>query len=439
MSCRNTIAPYTSHSLPVSKAELKDFQALMDHFGVMNGSTPAIGELSSDNYHFSRSQWLTLTRLSQEAFIWHPLTYGRWAHEYEMIMTSNIALEGLTKIQRQRSNQAEWDLVKGCAHFYRAAAFFNLAQIFIRPFDSIFSKFEPGVPLSLSTDKSIVYIRGTVQETYDQIISDLDSSLLNLPVVPRANATPSFRSAHGMLARVYLAMGKYDKAFSHADLALKENSYLLDYSSLDKNALWPMPAPLTNKEIAILTYMEDTGIIAPVIQLTDLDLYQSYDPADLRKALFFTIGVDGDPIFKGSYSGNSTCFSGIANDELFLTRAECYARAGRTTGAMLDLNTLLAKRYENGRFIPLLATSPEQALTHILRERRKELVHRGLRWMDLKRLNKDARFAVTLKRKIGDLTFTLPPDDDRYLFLMPIKDVNWVLQNPRENIFMDNN
>jgi len=44
---------------------------------------------------------------------------------------------------------------------------------------------------------------------------------------------------------------------------------------------------------------------------------------------------------------------------------------------------------------------------------------RGQRWTDLKRLNKDSRFAVTLSRTVQGTTYTLPPNDPRYALLIP--------------------
>jgi hypothetical protein len=40
----------------------------------------------------------------------------------------------------------------------------------------------------------------------------------------------------------------------------------------------------------------------------------------------------------------------------------------------------------------------------------------GFRWADLKRLNKDPRFAKTITRKYLDQTFTIEPGGDRYQF-----------------------
>jgi len=86
---------------------------------------------------------------------------------------------------------------------------------------------------------------------------------------------------------------------------------------------------------------------------------------------------------------------------------------------MVDLDTLLVIRRKTDTYVPLTAGSADEALSIVLTERRKELVMRGLRWTDLGRLNEDSRFAKTLTRQIAGTSYTLPPNDPRYVLLIP--------------------
>ena len=104
---------------------------------------------------------------------------------------------------------------------------------------------------------------------------------------------------------------------------------------------------------------------------------------------------------------------------MYLIRAESYARKGDTQSAMSDLNTLLSARWTSEAFTQLTATDASDALRQILLERRKELLYRGLRWTDLRRLNKNPATAVTLTRVVGMQTYTLPPGDPRYVYAIP--------------------
>jgi hypothetical protein len=116
-----------------------------------------------------------------------------------------------------------------------------------------------------------------------------------------------------------------------------------------------------------------------------------------------------------------------------LIRAECSARLENPTGAMKDLNTLMEKRWNNKVSYPVItAANAEDALRKVLVERQKELFLRGQRWNDLRRLNKDDRFKVTLTRTIGGVTYTLEPNS--YKYTLPIPDdviqLSGMEQNP---------
>ncbi|HTH31212.1 MAG TPA: hypothetical protein VL946_07665, partial [Lacibacter sp.] len=105
---------------------------------------------------------------------------------------------------------------------------------------------------------------------------------------------------------------------------------------------------------------------------------------------------------------------------------------GETANALAALNTVLTKRWKTGAFVPLITTNNQQVLEWVLAERRKESAFRDLRWMDLKRLNREGA-GIQLQRKIGSEDFILMPNDLRYA--MPIPEdiilMTGMPQNPR--------
>jgi len=74
----------------------------------------------------------------------------------------------------------------------------------------------------------------------------------------------------------------------------------------------------------------------------------------------------------------------------------------------------------------------DTALGTILNERRKELLFRGLRWSDVKRLNRDGA-GIILSREINNQEFVLPPNDKRYAIALPedVLEMTGMEQNPR--------
>jgi hypothetical protein len=169
--------------------------------------------------------------------------------------------------------------------------------------------------------------------------------------------------------------------------------------------------------------------------MVDSVLYKSYEAEDLRKLLYFQDAQgNGTVAFEGSYTGvGYELFNGLATDELYLLRSEANARLNNLNDAMDDLNFLLSKRYVTGKFAPRVADTKEEALDIILMERRKELLNRGTRWADLRRLNEEPQYATNLKRELGTAVYSLPPNDPRYALLIPGKviQLSAVNQNPR--------
>ncbi|MGV6946452.1 RagB/SusD family nutrient uptake outer membrane protein, partial [Sphingobacterium kyonggiense] len=84
-------------------------------------------------------------------------------------------------------------------------------------------------------------------------------------------------------------------------------------------------------------------------------------------------------------------------------------------------------------FIPFSSDNDETVLRFILDERRKELIWRGLRWSDLRRLNKDSRFSKTITRNIDGKIYTLEPNSPKYVLPIPNSVIlnNSMQQNPR--------
>ena len=94
-------------------------------------------------------------------------------------------------------------------------------------------------------------------------------------------------------------------------------------------------------------------------------------------------------------------------------------RLGRIEEALWDLNHLRRYRFAEGYFEPLYSDNIAQVLDWVLKERRIELVMRGIRWEDLRRLNREDRFAKGLKRVIGEEVFELPVGDTRWVWPLP--------------------
>jgi tetratricopeptide (TPR) repeat protein len=437
VSCSKEFLDKKSDKSLIIPKTLDDFHELLNNESVMN-ITPALGEISADNYYLADNSWLSLyTNTEKNAYVWAKDVYqgesvSDWNIPYQQVFYANIILDGLDNIQRDSTNKVTWDNIKGNALFHRAFAFYNLACLFAAPYDPTTSSSDPGIPLRLHADINETVGRGTVANTYMQIINDAKQAALLLPPIPDYKTHASKAATFGLLARVYLNMGQYKEAGQYADSCLQIDDSLMNYNGI--NTTSRLPFKQFNKEVIYESEIISYGIFYPSLTAIDSTLYQSYDSTDLRKKIFFTIGRSGYPNFKGYYSGRYNLFGGIAVDEMYLVRAECYARQDKVAAALADLNKLLENRYATNNFVPLMTLSAGDALNMILKERRKELVFRELRWQDLRRLNKDPQFAITLRRQEGDQVYTLSPNSPNYVLPIPQNEITEdnIQQNVRE-------
>lgn len=429
--------PDKQMSLPKT---LEDLQALLDYYTKMNDNDgPAVGEASADNYYLSDIDWSGMPENYRRMYTWEkdnlfPAYPNQWSYSYDKVYTSNVVLDNIAKIERTEDNKAEWDNIKGQALCFRAKTFLDIAAVWSLAYDKSTASSDLGIPIRLNSDFNVPSVRPSMQKTYEQIIDDFKESISLLPIIPKSVFRPSRPASLALLARTYLAMREYDSAFKYADLCLQLKNDLMDYSSDPQvNGSAAYPFARLNKEVILES---KCSVIAPLDNSRakiDSGLLLSYDSNDLRKTLFFKKNSNGSYGFKGSYEEGASIFTSVATDEIYLIRAECAARAGRANQAMDDLNTLMKKRWKSTVvFAPFNAVDASDALRQVLAERRKELVMRGLRWTDIKRLNKEGA-GIVLKRIINGMVYVLPTNDLRFALPIPEEVIqrSGMQQNPR--------
>jgi hypothetical protein len=420
---------------------LTDFQALLDNQYVMQ-ETPELGEISADNYYMTYTVWRGLVVKEQNAYVWAKDIYNGqglvedWDIPYQQVFYANVVLDGLKKIKPDATNQLQYNTIKGTAFFLRAYAFYNVAQLFAPLYDSSTASKDMGIPLRLNSDVNTKSIRASVQDTYTQILTDLRQADSLLPAVVPANHLnrPSQPAALALLARVCLSIRAYDQAGAFANSCLQLYSSLMDYDSLAYTT--SIPVATSNAETLYQSVMlRSSGLLLGIFSakiIIDSTLYASYAPGDLRKEVFYQMS-NGLPYLKGSYNGSGFCFSGLATDEVYLIRAECAARDGNKDAALADLNTLLQHRWvDTVVFTPITAATAAAARDSVLVERRKELAFRGLRWSDLRRLNKEGANDTLYHGLNGQGVYRLVPGSLNYVLPIPPDVISaTVPDNPR--------
>lgn len=434
----------------VNPKTLADCRRLLDNDGQLiqglNYWFPAFAEMASDEYYYDKKTWQSLSSVQERnCYIWADDIYegnpqiNEWNYCFYAIYVSNVVLDVLNDIKVTDANSREYNDIKGTALFFRAFWNFAVAETFCLPYDMKTAAHELGIPLRKTANIDQLVQRSSLEETYAAIVDDLilSASLLENDVPTSYRNRPNTAAANALLARIYLVMGHYGQALLHANTSYKTYNELLDYSKLARNA--DAVFDRNNKEIMLMAQMKgyismSNGQQAPNT-FVDSTLVALYHPKDLRLQAYFTFTQDKKAHRKSLYTtgtNNSNFFNGLATDEVRLIIAECNARNGNLNDAKVVLQELYNNRFALEDVPQISFANKNDALKQILEERRKELLFRGMRWSDVRRLNVEG-YNITLRRKWDNEEHSLKPNSLKYAFLLPLQEIQFtgLTQNKR--------
>lgn len=443
--CGKTFLDVKADQTQTVPKSISDYQALLDNTSIMNAfSSHVLALIGADEYYIADARYDAFPanvtyNYQKRAYTWNSQIFEGgepstdWSRGYVRVLQANIVLDGLNKLSPSASELTSFNNAKGSALFYRALAFYSMAQLFCKPYNGLTAGVDTGLPLRLEADVTLKTPQSKITETYNQMISDLNIAANLLPNLPSVGFRPSKAAVYALLCRIYLQEGDYTMALNNASQCLSITNNYNDLNTMDLTKSYVFPA-LGKGNPEVIFQCSTANVVPLTTSFINVasDLLASYASNDLRnQAYFYTSG--GRIVFKGSYNGDSNMFTGLATDEVLLNRAESYARLGKTTEALTDLNKLAALRYVKSSFVPFTAGTPDDAISLILTERKKELIYRGIRWEDLRRLNTETKFAKTLTRTVKGTTYTLPPNDIRYVYPLPLEAIaaGGYTQNPR--------
>lgn len=360
-----------------------------------------------------------------------------WSEGYKRIFYYNSIINNI--MDATEGTETNKKSVRAEAYLGRAMEHLQLVNVYAHHYDAATAASQPGIPIALIADINAKFVRNSVQEVYDQVISDANAAIADLPL---KNKLTKFRASkaggYALLARTYLFMGDYANARKNADLAISLQGGLTDMNTYKVIIPGPFPnipgAPLgwTNipdcqhnpETIVARHFLRPFGLGMDVCASPELTALFTND--DKRWTLYYADGWPPAPPFnymnryqvklflRGDYYSNY-----LNVPEMYLVRAECFAREKKLTEALADVNKLRQNRITPAAyqaFTPAdFGDNDENVLRFVLEERRRELAFTGMRVIDLKRLNKEARFRKTVKHTAEGAEYELSPGSDQYL------------------------
>ncbi|MDR7128102.1 hypothetical protein J2X69_000430 [Algoriphagus sp. 4150] len=401
---------------------LESLQAMLDYSSMNN--SPEMTMMLSDEYFSDYGGFLSFDPWHQNLYIWKSEPFELddmifdWRNLYHQIQVANIVLERLNEIGE---DTPIGNSIKGAALFYRANAYFNLYTLFLDGPNLKDIGLDLKIPFKISGKLSLKPELAGKDQIKKLIREDVEQADVLLPLQTQYLTRPSKIAAKALKARIYLDWEDYDLAWQACAEVMDAGMELIDYNDLDPNRVFPFTIfnqeVIWHSQISGASYLNSQSAFQ-----VDSTLYSMYRDNDLRGDLFFVKRPIGFMNFRGSYTGGASLFSGLALNEIYLIYAECLERKGMVEDASSVLNELLATRYESAS--DSIYTT-ENGLQFILDERRKELVFRGRRWGDLRRINADERFRTTLKRIVVEEEYLLQPNSEKYALPIPARELNF--------------
>jgi len=347
---------------------------------------------------------------------------GFWEMSYKIIYGANVAIS----MADLKGDDPFTNQLKGESYFLRAFATHNLVRLFAKPYSEA-NKLQPGVIIRESKSDNMPKARASLEDTYNYIISSLktaESVMSEEMPAERNNDIHKFASIYSVwaeLSRVYLYKGELDSCILYSNKLITSGMFELEtpesypgYFASAKSGsetIWLIPYNLVddqlNGSVASMIYngnncWAEEGASASI--LTDMGYGTSKVEIDQRwkyivtNAAVVKNGVNMFYISKFSGQDGSPTLSSpvmFRLAEIYLNRAEAYAKKADVADAVADLNTILENRLiipENGNIEDYLyndGMASSEIVDVVLKERRIELAFEGHRIFDLLRNGKD--------------------------------------------------
>lgn len=357
------------------------------------------------------------------------------------------------------------------AYAIRAFDYFKLVNIYQFHYPNIDPDTALGVPIITEENKDDAAANGcpraTVQEVYDQILSDLDKALTLLENSGYKRTDKRYVDEYVVRAirsQVYLEMANYSAALEDADYVI-ENSGATPYTYEEVSSptfidinddawLWGIYISETDDVVSsgIVNWPSHMGSFnygyasVGAWRKVNKKLYNSIPDTDIRKGWF----LDGDCLsanlsdeyqqyvfdydlpaycqakfapYNGElYTSTNACdIPLIRIEEMYLIKAECEAMSGSPSTGAATLQSFIST-YRDPAYT-FSSSSASDVVEEVFWHKRVELWGEGITWFDYLRLNKD------FDRRGGgfeaNYCFNIPAGDNALIWRLPYSEVQY--------------
>lgn len=378
-----------------------------------------------------------------------------WINIFAALNNTNNVINSIPALKSSfPTNAQELEGIRAQALVLRALCHFDLSRVYAQPYNFTADASHLGVPVLLQTPSpGMLIARQTMKQTYDQILADINEALPELKKQSSNQYLVSYASALGLLSRIYLYMGDWEKSISSANLVINDASYTLATATNYKNIFSKKDELATSKSetlfqltsVGLKSSVSDIHVIFSDTAAAEynaskkmLDLFDSEDVR--RKELFNTPkkAPHAGKLFTAKYSnGGATTTDDVVLikvvrlSELYLNRAEAKWNQEKYTEAAEDIR-IISQRANPNRIITINYNTPGELYKIIADERNRELCFEGHRLFDIIRRKENLQRGGDCNSTTCSLTYP----NNKFVLPIPLKetDANKAMQqNPGYN------
>ena len=300
------------------------------------------------------------------------------------------------------------------AYALRAYLYFDLVNLYGKPYNNATASTDRGVPINLEIDLEEVLKPSSVQEVYDQIHADIKKAA-GLMVEQTQALGVNYRFSKIALlafeARTALYESDWDKALNYANQVLAVKG---DLSNL--NTVNTVPNHYASPEsIMALDNPWDNSI--KNLSFVSPELISSYNSTtDKRFGMYFEKNGSKYKVIKG---GSLEFKVSFRTAEQYFIKSEALLKLNKLTEAKETLLKVMKNRYTPDGYTSVqnAVNSMDSAtfMNFILDERFREFALEGQRWFDLRRANQKK-----ISHTISGKEYILQQNDPRYTIEYPM-------------------
>lgn len=413
------------------------FMAMDDdmQFGIPRSSS--FGPAHAAGFHY----WMSEPRIDQSGAIGNADLY--YNNVYAKIARMNTVLEEADNLLLKGEPKEVLDRVIGEAKFLRALYYYNLANLYGKPYRPNTAETDYCIPLKTDAKVKDQFVeRATVKQVWGQILNDLLDASDMLKTTPYISSNRASEvGAYAFLSRVYLHMQNYEQSLIYSNKVINTQRFQLT----DLNLHTPGTEFLvrTSPEVVFTLFGNYVNGFMSVHEdrpsgfhyvMSD-NLVRSFALNDLRRR-FLRVNSTGSVrnLKKVGVNANDQDISDrycFRLTEMYFNKIEALTYLDQFEEARDLLNDLLKLRYKPAD-VPTINSTGADLVQYIREERRREFMMEGQRWFDIRRYAVNEKYpyskSITHRSVVASGTTFLvngyyelePYEQDEAAYVVPI-------------------